>query len=427
MSLVEIALGTAFVGLFWEGLRPGGAALWIIALWALVALRLITFKRASRRPALLDWTPPPVLVANLASGAVLWSMTSLLLSNRAPIIAQVSAPLASALVASAACGFFTVRLRAAAAYIIPNMVALILVAVLIDKPIVSQGAMLALVFLSLGIGCRIWHGKLVAEFLSLRDQLLHAKQVAETASAVKSSIIAHMSHELRTPLNAIIGFSEVMDQQILGPIGNARYADYARNIHSSASHLLEIINDILDLSRIESGKSEFNETEVDVGCVVEFTARMVRESAKNSGVTIETQVAGDLPHVVADERMVKQMLLNLLSNAVKFTPMGGQVVISAGMSVTGEICILVKDTGIGVAAEDLQRIFEPFVQVEGPFNRRHQGTGLGLSLVRAMAEQHHARLELESEVGRGTIARICFPTDRVIQSYAEEPSLARIA
>ena len=427
MSAVEIALGTAFATAFWPHLKPGGTAIWITALWTTIALRLIAVKRERPQATFPDWRPSPILLANMLGSAVLWTATCLLLADGASVLAQVSAPLASGAIAFAACGFLTMGLTAVGFYVLPNIAGLAAVAALIDEPICSQAAILSLLFPAIGLAVRLWNGKLIAESISLRDQLLHAKHLAETASAVKSSIIAHMSHELRTPLNAIIGFSEIMDKQILGPVGNTKYVEYAKNIYNSASHLLEIINDILDLSRIESGKSEFNEKETDLAGIVEFAARMVRETANKAGVIIEIQVAPDTPAIVADERMVKQMVLNLLSNAIKFTPMGGHVVLSAGLNVAGEVCIAVRDNGIGIAAEDLQRVFEPFVQVEGPFNRRHQGTGLGLALVRAMAEQHHARLEFESELGQGTTARVCFPSARIIPTYAVQRGMARTA
>jgi two-component system cell cycle sensor histidine kinase PleC len=248
----------------------------------------------------------------------------------------------------------------------------------------------------------------------LRLQLIAAKEAAQDASRAKSEFIANMSHELRTPLNAVIGFSEIIKDQVLGPVGNERYAEYATDIHQSGTHLLAIINDILDLARVESGKIDLSDQIVRLPEILSFLAALMSESVERAGVTLSIDVPQELPALRADERALKQMLINLLSNSVKFTPIGGEVRVTAHIAPDGDLIIQVKDTGIGISSEDLPRVMEPFGQVEGALSRRHQGTGLGLSLTRSMARQHGGELVLESRLGQGTIATIRLPGERLL-------------
>ncbi|WP_421708391.1 ammonium transporter [Algihabitans sp.] len=246
-----------------------------------------------------------------------------------------------------------------------------------------------------------------------------AKEQAESANAAKSNFLASMSHELRTPLNAVIGFSEVMREQTFGPLGSQRYRDYVGDIHGSAKHLLSLINDLLDLSKIEANKYQLCEEELDVGETVETALRLVRPLAERKGLTLTARVpdrddAFALPLLLADERALHQILLNLLSNACKFTDTGGDVLVSACREPDGRVAIAVQDSGIGMSRAQIRQALEPFVQVDSRTRRTDQGTGLGLPLARSLAELHGGSFVMTSEVGYGTEIVVRFPLHRIV-------------
>lgn len=235
----------------------------------------------------------------------------------------------------------------------------------------------------------------------------------EQAGQMRRDFVANVSHELRTPLNAIIGFSELMLIRGHGQIDLADYDQYVGSIHSSGAHLLSVINDILDLSKIEAGMLVLAENDVDPKAVITGSMNFVTEKAAEAGVNLSDRTADALPGVFGDSRKLTQVLTNLLANAVKFTPEGGRVEIEAGTREDGSFWISVSDTGIGIPQEDIGRVFEPFVQVDGSLNRKFDGTGLGLPLSKALIELHGGTLCVTSVVDRGTTATIELPGSRI--------------
>jgi signal transduction histidine kinase len=242
-------------------------------------------------------------------------------------------------------------------------------------------------------------------------QLIEAMKSAEAANRAKSEFLANMSHEIRTPLNAVIGFSELIEAATSGR-EHAKCREYAHDIRTSGEHLLEIINEILDLSKLECGHLTIVEVPLDLGHAIEASARMVRERAERAGLHLDIGVPPGLPALHGDERMIKQALLNLLSNAIKFTPKGGIVRVSAGTEAEDSLFIRVQDTGIGIAPGDIERVVQPFVQVESTLSRKHPGTGLGLSLTKSMVGLHGGWLDIESRPNVGTCVTLRFPSER---------------
>ena len=240
---------------------------------------------------------------------------------------------------------------------------------------------------------------------------------AEAANQAKSEFLANMSHELRTPLNAINGFSEIMAGEMFGPLGDPKYKGYAADILKSGQHLLSLINDILDMAKIEAGKLTLHYETVSLKEVVEDAARLMRGRVEEAGLKLLVD-APDLPHIDADHRGLKQVVLNLLSNAVKFTPEGGDIVVALSREDDQRVRVAVTDTGIGIAAEDLSRMAKPFEQVEGQHSKTTQGTGLGLALTKSLIELHGGVLTLESEPGRGTTVSFDLPIRRPDQAPA---------
>ena len=247
---------------------------------------------------------------------------------------------------------------------------------------------------------------------ALRD----AKRQAEAANHAKSEFLSTVSHELRTPLNAVIGFSEIMERELLGPIGNEKYRSYIVDIQRSGKLLLNVINDILDLSKAEAGKWELTEDVFDVEQTLRAVLRLLKPRLDEADLSAAISLPTSLPLLRADERKTQQVFFNLLSNAVKFTPPGGRIDVVGQHDHANGITIRVRDTGIGIDPEKLECVFEPFMQIDSALSRKHSGTGLGLSVVRAIMEHHKGSVELKSDVGNGTEAILVFPAERVLEA-----------
>lgn len=239
-----------------------------------------------------------------------------------------------------------------------------------------------------------------------------AKEEAEISDRAKTEFLANMSHELKTPLNAVIGFSELMAAEAFGPIGTPKYKAYAEEIRDSGRHLVDIVNDILDVSRLEANTVEADDNDIHIEDAIASGLRLVADRARESEISLSVALPPDLPVLVADTRMFKQMISNLLTNAVKFTPRGGAVYVTGMHAADTGIDIAVRDSGCGISADMLDKVTRPFHQADASINRKHEGTGLGLALVNSMMLLHGGKLVLESELSAGTTATLRFPAER---------------
>jgi two-component system cell cycle sensor histidine kinase PleC len=256
--------------------------------------------------------------------------------------------------------------------------------------------------------------RVLAEQQERNAALTESVRLAEEASRLKSRFVASMGHELRTPLNAIIGFSEAMKSKVFGPLGSAKYEEYAGTIHASGRHLLAVVDDILDMARIEGGKAVLHESVFSLRAALGNCAQLIAPEAERHGQTFVARIADGLPAVRGDEAKLNQIVLNLLANAVRYTPRGGRVSLFAEPLANGAIAIAVADNGIGIPADQLERVFEPFRQVDNDKMRKSGGLGLGLNIAKSFADMHQADLWLESEAGQGTTARLVLPKARLI-------------
>jgi cell cycle sensor histidine kinase DivJ len=257
-------------------------------------------------------------------------------------------------------------------------------------------------------------------------ELVRTRDEAESANRIKTQFLANMSHELRTPLNSIMGFSEILNRELFGSLGEGRYRDYAHLIHESGEHLLNVVNDILDISKIETGKFKILKEPVDVSTLVKSCCDVMRHTAEQKQLALMLEVAPCLPALSADNRACKQMLLNVISNAIKFTNPGGSVCVSARAS-NGAVELAVTDNGVGIAAAELPKLGNPFVQASNSHDGSCEGAGLGLSVVKGLARLHGGKLELKSTLGKGTTATITLPLNSHSESVEASPKTPTVS
>ncbi|MHA7969806.1 ATP-binding protein [Rhizobium sp. CAU 1783] len=254
----------------------------------------------------------------------------------------------------------------------------------------------------------------ITQWKRTEEELRNAKRAAETANAHKSDFLARVSHEIRTPLNAIIGFADMMANEHFGPVGHPRYAEYANDIVRSGRHVLDIVNDLLDISKIEAGEMDLDFTAVGLNETVQAAVSIVQPQANGQRVIIRTALSQSVPNVVADLRSIKQIVLNILANAIRFTPSGGQIIVSTAYEPNGSVALRIRDTGIGMSRTELEQAMKPFRQVQSGMHKRGDGTGLGLPLTKAMVDANRANFSISSAPNEGTLVEIIFPSQRVL-------------
>ena len=393
--------------------------IWLLLVWAVAGLRALLNLHIQRTAppleSLREWGFAVSAATSLAGG--LWASGLLFLwpSEIYPEANALGFVLIAAVVAITGIVTVSVAVYAPAVSLYLLVTAIVAAICLIWQPAVSSGmAVMGILVTSLMLAALGWWvNQLHAGQARLGIKLDAAHEAANAAHRAKSEFVANISHELRTPLNAINGFSEIIKDQTFGPVGNEQYLEYANDIYLSGNRLLEVINDILDLSNLETGNMPLAEERVDMREVVRSVIDTAQARADEAGVTLR-KILSDAPvYLLADRQLIKQILSNLVSNAVKFTPLGGEVAVEVKLSPNDDLVVIVNDNGIGMSAEDIATAKLPFGQVDTSLARRFEGTGLGIPLVRSLVELHGGTFRLQSELSVGTRAVATFPANCV--------------
>jgi signal transduction histidine kinase len=419
--VVEMAVAVLVAGIFWRTVPLQTLVAWTALLIAASIVRWVHCRRYFERTRTAGeahaWGRTFVL-GTLLSG-VLWGIgTVALFAPTDAVLMIVLVFLVTGLSAAALTGY-TAYLPAFYGFVLPAVMPFGLRLAFDGSPAHLFTATLLAVWISAFVYlAHALHAHTLDRVLLLlgnarmADTLRKARDSADEANRAKTRFLANMSHELRTPLNAIIGFSDIMRSEIFGPVGAQKYKQYVADINRSGSHLLQLINDILDVAKIEVGAQPLNESVIDLAGTLKNCGHLVEPQARSAGVALAVDASARLPPLRADATRFRQIVLNLLSNAVKFTPAGGKVWLSATVESGGRLVVQVRDTGIGMKPEDLPRAVQPFVQLDHA-PRGDPGTGLGLALVKTLVEAHGATLGIESEPGKGTTVSVRLPQERL--------------
>ena len=417
--------GALLAWVFWERLPHAAIAGWLGLFTVFSALQLSRWWRKRR------W-PPPTQVSRRAIqkttgwalfAGVLWATAVVFAFPRDDMTLQLLILFLVGGLSAAAVASMSAQPVACIAFLTPPLVSVLaLLAIQMGTPVTraisAMGALyLVTLFAALlsGFSSFVTIVRSRIDSRTLETKLLQMELAASTeANRAKTLFLANMSHELRTPLNAVIGLSEIIRDQSLGADATAQYRDYANDIHDSGQHLLRIVNDVLDISKIEAGRLELHDGLMEIGPTVAAAIRLVEPMAQETGATLSVELPSDLPALYADELRVRQILLNLLSNAVKFSRHPGTAKVGATLRPDGCLALWVADNGIGMTESEVAMAREPFRQVESSYARAHDGTGLGLSLVQGFMTLHQGKLEIDSTPTVGTTVTVVFPPERVL-------------
>jgi len=396
---------------------------WGVSIAGICAIRIMLWRLYHRHRADPDFEPDAWVrrfTYFAAATGCQWgslAMTVALMSN-AP--SDVFVPIIIAGLAGGMASGYTAHVPVVDAFIWPVVLPLIILTLAAgDVPHVALGFLYLAFVANLSLMARRSFRTLLQTLKAKQEkqrlvvELAEANSLAQEGLRAKSDFLANMSHELRTPLNAVIGFSEIICREVMGPIGNRKYLEYAVDLHNSGKYLLQLINDILDLTKIGAGRLALDDDLLNVADLVDSCIRMMRHRAELQGVVLYQSVSPEIRAIRGDERRLRQIVLNLLNNSVCFTPAGGTITVKSWIEHE-RLLIEVKDTGVGISEEDLPIVFEPFGQVDNAFNRKGGGTGLGLPLAKKLVEIHQGTLEILSARGQGTAVRLTFPPHRVV-------------